>query len=446
MTITISSLVPALRKLPDDAPEAVVHNLFINPLLEILGFAFNEVIPEFPTGKWFADIAARKNKEGDVFLETKTNPYLLLELKAKNVNLILGNAAYQNAVNQLKKSLLDSNCQTAQWGVLTNSSVIQLFRKHGKTIFPATKLLPINELNVNEVVASIRRKIQKPDRALTVTIYNNKGGVGKTTTTVNLAAILSCLGKKVLVIDFDHNQKDLTSSLGLCVKPGQVYEALTNREIGLSRIAYNYLYKIPKTDKKIGFDVIPADSKITEISEAELNGYLQPNSLYSKLEPWRQIYDYILIDAPPNWTLLSHIPVYAADVVLIPTKHNSLFSLENAAVAIAKFIPEAGSKKQNGTPIALPIFFNGEDITEPQLIVAQQTIDGIINRYQREEQLNLLPYFYPKHTRANQNKRIHQISKFAHIANSIFYHIPAVYAYRVARDYYTDLVKEYFVQ
>jgi cellulose biosynthesis protein BcsQ len=70
---------------------------------------------------------------------------------------------------------------------------------------------------------------RQSQKALTIAVYNNKGGVGKTTTTVNLAAILAMLGKRSLIVDFDPNQQDLTSSLGLKVSPDNLYSWLVNK-------------------------------------------------------------------------------------------------------------------------------------------------------------------------------------------------------------------------
>lgn len=168
-------------------------------------------------------------------------------------------------------------------------------------------------------------------------------------------------------------------------------------------------------------------------------------TLYNKLAFARQNYDYILIDSSPNWRFNSKLPIYAADVILIPTKHNNLFSLENAAMAIQKFIPEIQSEKEDGNPIALPIFFNGEKITEPQLAVAQQEIKKIIIKA-KQEGFDLQPYFYPKYTKAQQNLDIHQVPSYANIASAAFSRIPAVYRDRSAHEYYKKLAKEYFLQ
>ncbi|MGF1937763.1 MAG: AAA family ATPase [Nostoc sp. ChiQUE02] len=445
MSMTIISLRAALQSLPENAPEPVINDLFAPYLLRALGFQSEEIHPEYNTGDGAVDKAARKTIGDDVFLHTKSNPYLLLELKGRDINLSEDAAQYQRTVNQLKRYLLAPNCKTVQWGIITNSCHIQLFRKHGKVIYPATQCLPIDANNIDNVVVSIRKKIENPTKALTIAVYNNKGGVGKTTTTVNLAAILTFLGKKVLAIDFDPNQQDLTSSLGLPLSKGSVFEALKERGIELQSTLHPYKFPLKKLNSELRFDIIPADQELIDAPEQLLRNHLQAHTLYQKLELSRQEYDYILIDAPPNWRVFSQLAVYAADVVLIPTKHNNLFSLENAAIAIKKFIPEVQSKKADGSPIPLPIFFNGEKITPFQLEVAQKEINNIL-KTAKKEGFDLLSYFYPKYTNANRDLRVHEVPSYANIASSAFSRTPAVYRDRSAHEYYKNLAKEYFLQ
>jgi cellulose biosynthesis protein BcsQ len=163
------------------------------------------------------------------------------------------------------------------------------------------------------------------------------------------------------------------------------------------------------------------------------------------LEALKSEYDYILVDSPPNWRIFSQLAVYAADVVLMPTKHNNLFSLENAALAMKKFIPEAQQQRGDVTPIALPIFFNGEKITPPQLAAAQQEVNNIV-KLAKKDGFDLLPHFYPRYTNANKNLHIFEVPSYANIANAAFSRIPATYRDKTARDYYLALAKEYFLQ
>lgn len=440
------SLRSILQNLPEDAPEAVVDLHFSNHLLEALGFQPEEIHPQYSTGNGKAvDKAARKNMGNDIFLHTKSNPYLLVELKGRDINLSANSISYINTVNQLRGYLLAPNCTTAKWGIITNSCHIQLFRKHGKVVFPATLCLSLNEDNIDDIVALIRKKIEKPLKALTVAVYNNKGGVGKTTTIVNLAGILTVFGKKVLAVDFDPNQQDLTSYLGLSLSQEAVFQALIDKKKNLASVVQNYIFTTKSTGRKLSFDVIPADQKLMEETEDKLRNLLKLNTLYRQLESSREEYDYILIDSPPNWRIFSQLAVYAADVVLIPTKHNNLFSLENAAMAIKKFIPQIQVEKNDGTPIALPIFFNGEKITAPQLEVAQKAINNIIQNSTREG-FKLLPYFYPKFTNARRDRHILTIPSYAGIASSAFSKTPAVYRDKFAHEYYKNLAKEYFLQ
>jgi cellulose biosynthesis protein BcsQ len=444
--MTTNGLRSALQSLPENAPEAVVDLHFSSQLLEALGFSSEEIYPQYPDGNGkFVDKAARKTIADDVFLYTKSNPNLLLELKGRDINLSGDAAQYKKAVSQLNHYLLAPNCTTVQWGIITNSCHIQLFRKHGKVIYPASQCLAIDMDNIDNVVASIRKKIETPTKALTITVYNNKGGVGKTTTAVNLSAILTFLGKRVLAIDFDPNQQDLTSSLGLPLSEGEVFAALTDRKVELLSALHPYRIPLKKINSELRFDVITSDRKLVDASDDVLRKLLKRNMLDRKLESARKEYDYIVIDAPPNWRFFSQLAVYAADVILIPTKHNNLFSLENAATAMKKFIPEVQAEKADGSPIPLPIFFNGEKITAPQLAVAQQEINNII-KTSRKEGFDLLPYFYPRFTAAKKDLHIHEIPSYANISSSAFSRVPAVYRDRSALEHYKNLAKEYFLQ
>jgi cellulose biosynthesis protein BcsQ len=440
-TPKVTRLKSSLQNLPHNASEAIVSTNFAPHLISYLGFSTIEIIPQYNTGGGgITDFATRRNLENDIFLHTKSNPFLLIELKGRDINLTENSPSYRATVNQLKRQLLGTNCKAAQWGIITNSSHIQLFRKHGKTIFPATTCIALTPDNIDETIDLIKTKIDNTPSALTVTVYNNKGGVGKTTTTVNLAAILAFLGKKVLVLDFDFNQRDLTSSL-LNIKPknGILEQALTDKNIDLKSVICPYIFK--NTKLQITFDVVPADPLISGRPEDDLKQKMNISTLHKKLDLARYEYDYIFIDASPNWRFISQLAVYAADVVLLPTKHNNSFSLNNAATAIKEFLPQMQKSKKDGTPIALPIFFNGEKITQPQLELAQKEIYQIL-----KNDKNLLPYFYPRCTKAIKNLHIHHLPEYAIIASAAFARVPAVYKNRSAHDYYKDLVKEYFLQ
>lgn len=444
-----------LDTIPINAIEPIVEAQFVKPLLEALGFNNQEQFPQFPTGRGAekVDFAARKNKNGDTFLFAPTNPYLLVEAKGRAIhkggviNLSESTPQYLATREQITKYLLSPNCQTAQWGIITNSTHIQLFRRHGKVVIPATPSLLIKKDNITNIVTHIKQLIDNPPKALTVCVYNNKGGVGKTTTTLNLAAILTRLGKRVLVVDFDPQQGDLTNSLGLKLGTVSLSDCLMDSSLDIHATIQPFIVKARSGEHVKLFDVIPANPKMAEYTEAELETKIEKQAarLRDLLKAFINKYDYILIDCPTSWMFFSQSSVYAADAVLIPTNHNNRASLHNAAKVIKELIPKVKQVRKDGGPIALPIFFNGEKITPPQLATANREIDAIIAHVHKDYSFNLLPYFYPKAKKGMIDKTIFTLPKYAGVTDTPFSGIPAVFKYTIAAEHYQGLAKEYFL-
>ncbi len=145
------------------------------------------------------------------------------------------------------------------------------------------------------------------------TMVNQKGGVGKTTTAINLGAYLSKLGQRVLIVDLDP-QANATSCLGVdkhTVKNG-TYEAM----IGTSTAAAGLL-----SNSTVGLSLLPSSSALAG-AEIELVSQTGRDSrLRAALEPLHDRYDYILIDCPPSLSLLTVNGLVAAkDGVIIPVQ------------------------------------------------------------------------------------------------------------------------------
>jgi chromosome partitioning protein len=138
-----------------------------------------------------------------------------------------------------------------------------------------------------------------------ISISNHKGGVGKTTSAINIGAGLNKLGKKILLIDLDP-QANLSQSLGLINEPVNIYGALRGE------------YKLQPTEILKGLDVIPSTLDLSG-AEVELSSEAGREYILKELiEPLRASYDFIIIDSPPSLGLLTINSFTASDEILIP--------------------------------------------------------------------------------------------------------------------------------
>jgi chromosome partitioning protein len=138
-----------------------------------------------------------------------------------------------------------------------------------------------------------------------ISISNHKGGVGKTTSAINIGAGLNKLGKKVLLIDLDP-QANLSQSLGLIDQDRNIYGAIRGE------------YKLEPISILKGFDIIPSTLDLSG-AEIELSGEAGREYILRELiDPLRGSYDFIIIDSPPSLGLLTINSFTASDEIFIP--------------------------------------------------------------------------------------------------------------------------------
>lgn len=170
-----------------------------------------------------------------------------------------------------------------------------------------------------------------------VCVANQKGGVGKTTTSVNLAYALAYLGQEVLLVDFDP-QSNASSGLGVI---------LTEEE----KSVYNFLTKtatfkevVRQTSNEL-LDILPANKNLAGAEVELVNTPQREKFLKQALDPIKRMYDFIIIDCPPSLSLLTVNALVSADSVITPIQCE-YYAMEG----LANFINTIGKVKQFLSP------------------------------------------------------------------------------------------------
>lgn len=147
---------------------------------------------------------------------------------------------------------------------------------------------------------------------IVLSIANQKGGVGKTTTAINLASSLSYLGKKVLLIDLDY-QANATTCMGIHRGSFEksVFDCLTE-EASLREVAL-------KTDNPL-IDVLPAKTTVEAIEEKIIMNSNRDFILHTQLDEFKDEYEYVLIDCPPSLGYVTINAMMASDGVIVPVQ------------------------------------------------------------------------------------------------------------------------------
>ena len=367
---TSSAFLTSLNKINADSSEADIEQKIVVPLLQLLGYGHED---------WRTQASIGKAKLDFLIMVSATNlahsPYLVIEVKAPKkiiskslwqiqnymresgatLGLLTNGVSfcllyhYGGQVEKIAeyskqelaenfglfyKLLCKSTCLKfsqaiynseqqihfkfidAISNVFGNSNMLGLFRKK-KAV--STKNSASTDVTEDKGLESLIEDYQER-KGMIITVFNNKGGVGKTTTTINLAAALSKLGKRVLLIDVDA-QANLSMGVGI--------DPLTDvEERGLKDITHLLTESkttLPSTTIRKSWgdfelDIVPSHIRLSHMESTLIQTVDVHRVLARKLKNYKKEYDFIFIDPPPSFGTVNTIALMAASAILIPTQ------------------------------------------------------------------------------------------------------------------------------
>ncbi len=486
----LHEILQQIKNREPDAYDESISRDATRRLLKGMTFTDKQWTEEFPCSQRrrgrpdVVDFAASRLSK-QFYLEKK-DPTLLTEVKKPSVGLEDGSDKYFSTVDQLKRYMRADSCKSVEYGIIFNIIQVQVFRKHVKLVYPVTEVINLKRLSavqINSVVQRLKKiiidepsKNDKP-RGTIITIWNNKGGVGKTTTAINLSILLASKIRdpyadsrkpehnKVLVIDFDHNQADLTKSLCFQKSNGKLKNILNLSETDqitnadLQTLPESYERPQSKYPGPFKIDVITADMSFRE-KEFDYANAFNERSLPLRTLSLRyvELYDYIIIDAPPNYqgNIYSREAVTAADCLLPIGSFLCSNSIKNYCSVIEEILPLAQRQRleqecrREGGPHDLGIWFNkwegnsiGWRALSSQEKEMQEAVRRSIECVEKIYKKRISRGFYDYNKDPN-GMQLRQIRKIANISKSFLKDSePAIMRFKRVSEAYEPLLAEF---
>ncbi|MCC6730611.1 MAG: AAA family ATPase [Chthonomonadales bacterium] len=220
-----------------------------------------------------------------------------------------------------------------------------LRRLEGRGLIPAPLRDGRGRRYTRDDIERIREQygVRRRKEAYTIAVVNQKGGTGKTTTTVNLAGAMAINGHRVLVIDFDP-QVNATSTLGISWRDVEcsISDVLGSAPDGLPKRLSEIIVPLPHHPNLF---LAPSSIKLAYVEMSLINRPGRDTRLDSAIEPMRREYDIILIDCPPTLGMLSFNAMTAADGILIPIDESLALQGAGQLLATRKECADIGRRR-----------------------------------------------------------------------------------------------------
>jgi cellulose biosynthesis protein BcsQ len=314
----------------------VESKLIVQYLLPQLGYTPDTWHQEVAVGSIRLDFLAFAAQVIPFVLDANSPLSVVMEAKHPKQNL-------NNHVPRLRHYLTSLN---VRYGLLTNGKEIRIYQKlqydiqllfqcHGneveakldkiKSLIGRESLKEgqfVDKVEVQITENNFNLEIKRQHSMKTIAIYHNKGGVGKTTTVVNLAAAIRKKGKKVLVIDLD-SQANTTFATGLVKFDDEEFDDIKDSNIRHILQSGDF-FPIEEVARKSQFtnpeiSVVPSHISLMNYENELIQQEDSKMMLAQKLDAVAEQYDVVLIDTPPSLNLYARIALITADYLIIPS-------------------------------------------------------------------------------------------------------------------------------
>ncbi|HLO49633.1 MAG TPA: ParA family protein [Kamptonema sp.] len=338
-------IITAWQQLPSDCPERFVETALMSEMWKALGITPNQMaggkIGNGLSPDWLIYRDQDKSKPPVLVVEDKKRisgfqalPDAEFDAKCRKYNLYkqaIGHPvpnANNNGIRQyLDKSKVSPHL-LASYGLVFNGDFFQLWRRVDGLVLPMTPIQKVTAASIPLIMKQLEYCLNAPTKGLVVGLWNQKGGVGKTTNIINLGAELALNGKKVLLVDLDP-QNDLTR--GLDAKSPNYLEVYTNKlELNNFKQAKKILEKAICTrdfttslsKQQFTISILAGDGKGNFLKEFRESTAHTPKTKRDAIAKMFSLlaedYDYIFADASPNTDILTLGMIFGSDVLLMP--------------------------------------------------------------------------------------------------------------------------------
>ncbi len=336
-------IITAWQTLPLDSPETLVTSFLMSEIWRVLGITPDRIAFGAIGSKLNPDCLVKDKNPGkppvlvaEYKKRTSTLHALLdteFDAKCRRYNLYKQAIGYPipNDKNNGIRQYLDKSKVLpeflASYGFVFNGDFFQLWRRVDGLVLPMTPIQKVTAASIPLIMKQLEYCLNAPTRGLVVGLWNQKGGVGKTTNIINLGAVLALQGKKVLLVDLDP-QNDLTK--GLEAKSPNYLEVYTKEfELSNFKKAKRILEKAIctrhfSTDAAKGFSIsiLAGDGQgnfLKNFRESATHNPRTKRDAISKMfSLLAEDYDYIFADASPDTDSLTLGMLFGSDVLLTP--------------------------------------------------------------------------------------------------------------------------------